>query len=29
VDSRPAGRLVKVSAFVIPDALVEIDAVAR
>ncbi len=28
-DSRPASTLVEVSAFVIPDALVEIDAVAR
>ncbi len=27
-DSRPASTLVEVSAFVIPDALVEIDAVA-
>ena len=27
--SRPASTLVEVSAFVIPDALVEIDAVAR
>jgi len=29
VVSRPAGTLVEVSAFVIRDALVEIDAVAR
>ena len=28
-ESRPASTLVEVSAFVIPDALVEIDAVAR
>ena len=28
-DSRPASTLVEVSAFVVPDALVEIDAVAR
>src|SRR5690348_16948531 len=28
-DSRPASTLVEVSAFVIPEALVEIDAVAR
>jgi len=29
VDSRPAGTVEEVSAFVIPDALVEIDTVAR
>jgi reactive intermediate/imine deaminase len=28
-ESRPASTLVEVSAFVLPDALVEIDAVAR
>ena len=28
-ESRPASTLVEVSAFVIPDALIEIDAVAR
>jgi enamine deaminase RidA (YjgF/YER057c/UK114 family) len=28
-DSRPASTLVEVSALVIPEALVEIDAVAR
>lgn len=28
-DSRPASTLVEVSAFVVPDALVEIDAVAQ
>jgi 2-iminobutanoate/2-iminopropanoate deaminase len=28
-ESRPASTLVEVSAFVVPDALVEIDAVAR
>lgn len=28
-ESRPASTLIEVSAFVIPDALVEIDAVAR